>query len=284
MSKLLKTIIDSTKKVKQEMRKDFASLEDLEESKRPLSKSKHLGIEIEALSPYTRSYITAQLITQGLHKYCSIVTDGSLRLDENKDNLYDSGNLYPDGAVDILCDMEDDYDSNTIATYLYLHKIVAPPKKSKYGQAAFEIRVLTTEYSLPLVMRKLGKFFKSIDATVNQSCGLHVHLDMRNRDVKECYKRLVSSRSLLESKVHQSRIHNSFSRRNEFTDFDAQVRMDERYRAINPMAYRRHQTLEVRLHEGCVDVKKITEWCQLLVAIADNKGVKSAAIRKTKTA
>lgn len=267
-----------------ELENDFKKLADLDTCKRPITKSRHVGIEIEAISPYPLSYIQALFITAGLNKYCSLGEDGSVEPDNNMQEYCDFEDWedYLDDNITNLFKLEDNYSDLEIDTYLYLHKIKPAPKKSSYKQSCFEMRVLATEYSLPLILSKVGRFLKSISATTNTSCGMHVHLDMRNRNVKAAYKRLVNSLPELEAQVGKDRLNNMFTIKNEYNDFDKQLRIHDRYRAINALSYEDKKTLEVRLHEGSVDVKKILNWCRLLICIADNKGVKYVTKRKTR--
>jgi hypothetical protein len=43
--------------------------------------------------------------------------------------------------------------------------------------------------------------------------------------------------------------------------------------AINPLSYKKHKTLEVRLHHGCLDSAKLGHWIDLLLAIVNSRNL-----------
>jgi len=107
---------------------------------------------------------------------------------------------------------------------------------------------------------------------VNRSCGLHVHLDMRNRDVRQSYKNLVSKQKLLQTLVPKDRTTNTYCRPNKSKDFDKETKIGgshaSRYKIVNPESYGKYKTLEVRLHHGTLHAGKIINWVSLLLGIA----------------
>lgn len=129
-------------------------------------------------------------------------------------------------------------------------------------QTSFEIRVLATEKELPGVLTKLGAILDEVGADVNESCGLHVHLDMRNRNVERCYQKLVKFQDVLFSLVDEDRWSSHYCRYVQGTS-DKQ----DRYTAINFTSYENLKTLEVRLHHGSVNMKEITNWVKLLTTV-----------------
>lgn len=167
-------------------------------------------------------------------------------------------------------------------------------KRAKNTIDTAEIRVLVKQSEvatmIPIIVSKL----KELGAAVNASCGLHVHLDMRNRKVTKCYKRLVDSQEVLRKMVAKSRLDNRYCKMNTVNDFNkalkgtfkmvtrpdpwnpGRTRKTKEYvtrpegrASINPEAYGAHQTLEVRLHEGTLNDKKIITWVNKLVEIVD---------------
>ncbi len=126
----------------------------------------------------------------------------------------------------------------------------------------FEFKVLLKEKSLKSQLMKLGKFLKAGKFKVNKSCGLHVHLDMRNRDLDKTYFRLLKFQDLMFGMVSSERRSN-----NEYCAYTDRWNRDERYVAINRSAYAKHKTIEIRLHQGTVDVKLISNWVNLLLKI-----------------
>ena len=195
-------------------------------SKRPLTDSHHVGIEIECIIPaYTNGaetdlVLAERFIASDLSQYVQLKRDGSI--------AYDDG----DNERDLeLC-------------------IVAP--LSLYQD----------------VLAKCCNALAEVGAVVNKSCGLHVHLDARNRNAETVLKRLIKAQTLLYQIVPKSRRTNTYCKKtNANTSVETQR---DRYRAINGTAYRKYKTIEVRLHSGTVDFTKINNWIILLHLIIDS--------------
>lgn len=119
---------------------------------------------------------------------------------------------------------------------------------------------------------KLCKTLHDWEVYVNDSCGLHVHLDQRQNtpdDVEtKVYPNLAKAQPLLQRLVKKERITSTYC-------YESPMQWDSRsrYRAINARAYEQHGTLEVRLHHGTLNPTRIKSWVSLLWAVAD-KGVK----------
>jgi Putative amidoligase enzyme len=125
-----------------------------------------------------------------------------------------------------------------------------------------ELRILLPEKQLSSGLKKLGKLLKKDQFGVNDTCGLHVHLDMRNRDVEKCYERLIKFQDVLFGMVDCDRWDN------EYCMYTNVHNMKQRYVAINKDdAYRQHKTIEVRLHHATLDVKRIEQWIKLLLNV-----------------
>ena len=110
-------------------------------------------------------------------------------------------------------------------------------------------------------------------ATVNKTCGLHVHLDSRHLSRQQEYsrrKRLVAALKWLLELVPVSRRDNHFCMPNNLAAANRRGR-SRRFQAINPTSYSKHGTTEIRLGAGSVDPDKILNWATLLKFIADNK-------------
>ena len=133
--------------------------------------------------------------------------------------------------------------------------------------SALEFRVLSKENELHSNLKRVGLFLKKINAETNNSCGLHVHIDCRNRNVLDVFSRLVKKQDKLFKMVPYTRRINSFCKKVE----DINIFSSERHLAINPRAYNKYKTIEVRLHEGTVDIDEIENWCNFLIKTAENK-------------
>lgn len=153
-------------------------------------------------------------------------------------------------------------------TVTYDHSI----EQDDYGGYETEIKILARE---AIVFQVLKKFLKLIPegSYVNKSCGLHVHLDMRNRDKDMAYKCLYQALPYLTNLVEDSRLDNDFCRLNhdnELSTFEESLNED-RYQAINPHAYDKYKTLEVRLKESTLNFREASSWVRDLIDIVNDK-------------
>jgi len=126
-----------------------------------------------------------------------------------------------------------------------------------------EARILVKEKDLVSTLTDFGEVIKGVSGYVNESCGLHVHIDMRHRDKKLCAAKLALSQDLLFNIVPGHRKKNDYCIRTEIEEVTGPHNTNK-YRAINTAP---STTIEVRLHEGTVDMKAIINWCSLLLGI-----------------
>lgn len=130
-----------------------------------------------------------------------------------------------------------------------------------------EINILAPQTQIKRIVKQVCSVLQDLECVVNYSCGLHVHLDMRNRDKEKCFANLVAAQPLLYSMVSKSRRNNNYCRPTEGTNW----RLTEKYQGVNSLAYSRYKTLEVRIHSGTLNATKITNWIDLLVKIIEGK-------------
>lgn len=233
---------------------------------KPKSKSKHLGIEIEFISKLDRKEANKLLSIMGMNKWCDIVGDISIDLNDGREAEADSYSEY------------DDYGN-------YIED-----EQSEFG---LELRILATQQTLKAKLILVKKFLKHAALYVNESCGLHVHLDMRNRNLEKAVNRLLDRQSEFRQMVPEHRRNNE--------DFCGEVKKEElyrgpvidhdeygysiyekrntinpnnspRYKDINVQAYSKYKTVEVRIHEATLDTKDIYNWCNYLINVVDGKG------------
>lgn len=139
------------------------------------------------------------------------------------------------------------------------------------GCFPFEITVLIPRDNIR-DLEMVCKWLAKKKARVNKSCGLHVHLDFRNRDnLQQAANRLANALPFLSKLVPKSRRSNSYCRleRNSLGE-------GNRYAAINLQSYHKYKTLEVRLHSGTVSFEKITSWIMILSNIIENSNFSKA--------
>lgn len=129
---------------------------------------------------------------------------------------------------------------------------------------AYELKILTPEKKLKLTLQKFGKVLKNGKFGVNDSCGLHIHLDMRNRNVEQCYKKLLKFQDVLFALVKKDRWNNEYC---EYTRENSRGH----YYAISKDAYLKYKTLEVRIHHATLDMASIEKWIKLLLNVIGSK-------------
>ena len=134
-----------------------------------------------------------------------------------------------------------------------------------------------------------------IGASVNRSCGVHVHLDAKNMTIKHwrnLYINYARLENIIDSFMPQSRRANNngycrsiaLTPRLEATilhcDNSEQIRsfFASRYYKVNIESLRRHGTVEFRQHGGSIDFEKISMWVsflQKLLAYSKNNTVEN---------
>lgn len=272
----------------------------LNKSKTPKNGQKYVGVEIEFLSDMSQHSIKECLIDAGLEEHVNLTTDSSIRgeddcdgscISDNCECYYCHGECVNDncrGTLDhcnqIECDCEDSEDSGLCDGHECpgTHECPGDHECSCECQCdrsgGHELRVIATQKQINAVIKKVSNvLINNCDAKVNSSCGLHVHLDMRNRDVEKSFHNLVMTQPLLYSMVPKSRRTGTYSQPTKLTPFKSATK--DRYLGINPNSYREHKTIEVRLHSGTVCSTKINNWINLLVSIVDH----DKTINKIKT-
>jgi hypothetical protein len=108
-----------------------------------------------------------------------------------------------------------------------------------------------------------------VGAKVNKSCGLHVHLDIREwRDnftvLQDKFSKLMSVQGILYSMQPKSRQSNTYCQKSKTRNIN---RGASRYMGINAQAIWKYSTIETRLHAGTTDYLKISNWIDLLAGI-----------------
>lgn len=185
-------------------------------------------------------------------------------------------NKYPetkDNYVGIEIECFGDINPDLLAYIFYQNNIQASIDEDSSIETEgheydYEIKLCVKEKDYKKIVNKVCNILKKLDIKVNDTCGLHVHLDMRNRKVDYAYTKLVNSIPRLKKYVALHRLDNDYCQLNKtncFTDSLQRAMYTGDREAINVIAYNKHETLECRLHEGTVDNKKINKWIALLL-------------------
>jgi len=143
------------------------------------------------------------------------------------------------------------------------------------GGRTHEIAILCKEQDMKDIITRVCAVLKEAGGYVNDSCGMHMHFDARNRDYLKMYNNMVRMVPLLKSIVPASRRDNRYCLTNNYTNPDSDM---NRYQAINPESYRKYKTVEVRLHSGTLNASKILNWFSIIKYAVEHPTILSANI------
>lgn len=205
-------------------------LNDYFQASKPLTDEPHIGIELECITKCTDR-----------HELAARFHEVNPELSKHIDITYD-GSLNLAGVND---SERDKYKGREI-------RIVAP--ESKINQIVIDVCSVLSQFN----------------SIVNTSCGLHVHLDCRNKEPREVFNRLYRFQTFLYNLNPKSRLKNQYSKRTNNRNFNQR---SSRYQGINPHSYRRHRTIEVRIHAGTVNATKINHWVKILTRIVNLESI-----------
>ena len=171
-------------------------------------------------------------------------------------------------------------------------------KSKNPGHGGLEIRVIDTETNIFNTIVEVCKCIAQLKGYVNNTCGLHIHIDMRTRKYKEVIvHNLIKTQEFLYSMVHKNRAHSNFSVKipekikrviryeidpdNMFRDipvieeinrtFLNSTKYAKHQDGLNFGAYRKYRTIEIRMHEGTLSAYRINKWIKILLAIFNKK-------------
>ena len=126
-------------------------------------------------------------------------------------------------------------------------------------------------------LRKVCDTLLESGAQVNRSTGLHVHIGcthLSERHLLNIYNNYHFLTLVFEKLFSPSRLHNNYARRlpagvcacRSHEELDRCLGND-RYWAVNPVAYYQHGTIEFRQHQGTVNFEKIRMWVTILIKL-----------------
>jgi len=121
-------------------------------------------------------------------------------------------------------------------------------------------------------LEKLCKLLNDLGAYVNASCGLHVHIDSRNKtpaQIRTIAKRFKAVMPFLGDMVPKSR------RTNSYCKLDVSTFKGQRYFAVNLTSFEKHKTIEIRLHSATTSFVKIKNWLRVVSAVYATKRTES---------
>jgi len=120
-------------------------------------------------------------------------------------------------------------------------------------------------------VRKFCRLAKKNDFKVNEDCGFHLHIDMRDTTEKQRRSIAYAYRltfDMWQQLVAEERWENCFCQEPEYTaedikrvdDFNHFARNQDRYEFVNIRALHTHSTYELRGYQGTLDSREICNW------------------------
>lgn len=253
--------------------------------KRPASNNFHFGIEIECILTYDS--VDASPSSSG---YCECYTcEGRGRVDyQHRDSGHEIESECPtcDGSGEIESE-DSDNDQSEEALNNLMAKIRNRAIKNCHVKTdgsidvddssesfGVEISCLTTDFKN---LKKLCDLLEDLNAQVNASCGLHVHLDARHYKTQFKIEELrldneltsLGHNQLLDAMPYLFEMLPKSRRGNTYCKLGRNY--EDRYHAVNMTAFSKFSTIEIRAHSGTVNYEKIYNWCNILKIIFQNK-------------
>jgi hypothetical protein len=136
------------------------------------------------------------------------------------------------------------------------------------NQSPAELVALIPQKYWKKYLRAIMKCLTKCKAQVNDSCGLHVHIDHRlctKRNPMASYLSLQRMQDLLFQLVKPNRRTNRYCSYEARTEFFDKLADSNRYSAINLTALRKFRSIEVRLFHGTLEVLEIMTFVNCLL-------------------
>jgi len=129
----------------------------------------------------------------------------------------------------------------------------------------YEVKVIDEESSINNTLKQVLLILRDHKAYTNESCGLHVHIDTRNRDVNKVFHNFLYAQDLLYKLSSDDRKYSTYCRKQDLN---------------NICTYSSHSygieiseidTIEIRMQDATLDLKLISNWIKLLITIAKKR-------------
>lgn len=102
-------------------------------------------------------------------------------------------------------------------------------------------------------------------AGINNTCGNHVHLDMRHRSQQSAMRTATKVRDAINAWAHRAV---SYNRSHNHYCGIGREHQGNRYTAVNTQCYSEHQTIEIRLGMPTLNYYKLKYWCRFMQYLA----------------
>ena len=158
-------------------------------------------------------------------------------------------------------------------------------KLDNSSQTAIELRLCIPQSKLELILAKVQVLLSKAQAVVNKSCGLHIHLDMRNhgKRIEEIYDNLKKGLPLIKKSIDPSRLKSQWCKFTTSPTAQSAIYAGTRYRAINMRSLSKYKTIEIRAFQGTVNTDEILQYVMLLNKIVATKSPYKRATSNMKT-
>lgn len=129
-------------------------------------------------------------------------------------------------------------------------------------------------------LQRVCEALRSVNATVDSSCGVHVHVDFRNRTVeqiRDAILPLAEAQDALYEMSAPSRRNNHYVPRwsdRDLRTLRGMVHLRDLGRlprgVVNAQSYTRHGSIEFRSHGGSTSFVRISAWVRMLIAAVEH--------------
>lgn len=248
----------------------------------PNEKFKYFGVEIECLIPYSSLNIDKDDHSSSEYSEC-LDCEGTGRMTfTHRDSGHEMEGECPtcEGTGEVYNEDSDDSDLFSACKSALSRRIKAlnirgcdikddgSLETNNDELWPVELTILVRQDDLT-ALEKLCGLLNDLEAEVNSSCGLHVHIDARHMSksqVSRAGMKLGHALPFLGQMVPKSRRENTRYCKMKVSGFS-----DDRYCAVNLTAFEKYKTIEVRLHSSTTSYKKISNWIKTLSLILDAK-------------
>lgn len=115
-------------------------------------------------------------------------------------------------------------------------------------------------------IRRVAEVLNAMGATVNRSCGLHVHHgadDLKPRHLYNLLRLYRRSEGVIDRMMPKSRRGNNNTYCKSMKLMEEGTRPYDRYFKLNLQSLHVHGTVEFRQHSGTIDAEKIIRWVEI---------------------
>lgn len=146
---------------------------------------------------------------------------------------------------------------------------------SESGYTTVELRVLCKESEYVTIVRKLEKALAQPEcsAKINNSCGAHVHFDMRSKNVERVYENLCCMQRIIKAMIPKNRRDNQYCRAPRSPFYSEQLQQADHYDAISLTAYKKHKTIEIRYLEGNIKADVFENWIGMWLELINKEEI-----------